>query len=78
MIPFNKITKLNGYTLKENWYGSVRIASPLQEREQWHLSWGTADKDRGKECHRCKGRGAVRADERVGCHVCHGLGVVKE
>ncbi len=49
-----------------------------EEIASLHESWGTATKDRGKECARCRGRGYTREDGNIGCHVCSGRGVVDE
>ena len=78
MILLNRITEVNGYPLKEKWYEAARIASPAQIAQVLHEAWGTANKDRGPACSRCKGRGYTRADENVGCHVCLGTGVTNE
>ena len=72
----NRIEEVNGFPLTENWYESVVINTPAQDVEGLKQSWGVDTKYRGKECGRCRGRGATRKDENVGCEVCQGLGVV--
>ena len=78
MISLGQIKEVNGYPLKENWYGSMAILSDEQEREALLVSWNAADRNRGTGCGRCHGRGATRADQNVGCHVCLGTGVINE
>lgn len=78
MKTMNRIAEVNGYKLKENWYESFAMDSDEQHIAALHESWGTANKYRGVECNRCRGRGYTRKDKNVGCHVCHGMGVINE
>lgn len=75
MQTFGKITHLGKYKLADNWYESMRINDAEDEIRSLHKSWGTATKDRGPVCPRCRGRGYTRNDQNVGCHVCQGTGV---
>jgi uncharacterized paraquat-inducible protein A len=76
MKTMGRIAEVNGYKLKDDWYESFAMNSHEQEVAALHESWGTATKDRGIECNRCRGRGYTRKDQNVGCHVCLGKGVV--
>lgn len=76
MKTMGRIAEVNGYKLKDDWYQSCVVCSPEEAVRALHEAWGSADRHRGLECPRCKGRGYTRKDKNVGCHVCHGLGVL--
>ena len=76
MKTMNRIAEVNGYKLKDNWYESFAINSHEEEVEALHASWGSANRQRGTECGRCRGRGYTRKDQNVGCIKCSGLGVI--
>lgn len=76
MKTMNRIEQVNGFPLEENWYESMEIVSAEDDIAALHESWGSAERYRGEECGRCRGRGYARKDGNVGCVVCGGRGVV--
>lgn len=83
MKTMNPITEVNGYSVlsaegQPQWYDAMAINSHEQDVAALHESWGTANKYRGEECGRCRGRGYTRKDGNIGCIVCGGTGVVDE
>lgn len=80
MKTLKPITEVNGFDITKNgepqWFESMAINSDEEEIAALHESWGTADKFRGEECPRCRGRGQLRKDKNVGCIKCQGLGVL--
>lgn len=70
----------HAYPLRDNWYGSFKMATDEESRAAYLEQWTTlaqrvsnASRD---TCPRCYGRGATRKDQNIGCHVCLGRGSI--
>ena len=75
-VPINKIEKINGHTLPDNWFEACIT-------DAWSPAWAFCTPEQAEfnaahtTCPKCKGWGTERKGENVGCSNCHGTGSVR-